>query len=142
MCLLFAGVCDTAKAGECTLQAHKDFPAAVISKDREKCNDVVKKYMDCVTKDCLSVKSVSVLKEEFKKGCDAMGRQEGREAGKGKGASCHANAFHNSGLKGRGMPVRVPHLRFALKGNATQRSRPSVQWRPMLRSWMQQNPRT
>ena len=61
--------CDAAKAGQCTKDAQKDFPAAMTAQSKERCEDIVRTYMDCVTEDCASVISVSDLKKEFEEGC-------------------------------------------------------------------------
>ena len=79
------GACDAAKAGECTMQAHEDFPKAATAQNREQCEDVIRTYMECVPEDCRDIKSVMDLKEEFDKGCDALSQLEGRMPAKGTG---------------------------------------------------------
>ena len=79
-------VCDTVEAGRCTMDAHKDFPAAVTSQKKERCDDVVRTYMDCVTEKCKDVKDVRELKEKFEEACSAMAQMEGRITAKGTGA--------------------------------------------------------
>ena len=60
-------LCDTVKAGQCTMDAHKDFPAAVTAQKKEQCDDVVRTYMDCVPARCKDVKDVRELRRSLRR---------------------------------------------------------------------------
>ena len=64
-CSGLSGSCNTDKAGECVMAAHKAFPKAIESLDGDKCDDVIATLIHCVGDDCADHECITDLKVDI-----------------------------------------------------------------------------